>query len=68
VEAGEECRRTEPVVRELARRTRLPISIDTTKAAVAPRRSMPEPRSSMTFQAGSAIRRCSAPQAARRFA
>jgi len=35
VEAGEERRRTEPVVRELARRTRLPISIDTTKAAVA---------------------------------
>ena len=35
VEAAEERRRTEPVVRELARRTGLPISIDTTKAAVA---------------------------------
>src|SRR2546422_7820102 len=35
VDAAEERRRTESVVRELARRTRLPISIDTTKAAVA---------------------------------
>ncbi|HYY53129.1 MAG TPA: dihydropteroate synthase [Myxococcales bacterium] len=35
VDATEERRRTEPVVRELSRRTRLPISIDTTKAAVA---------------------------------
>ena len=35
VDAKEERRRTEGVVRELARRTRLPISIDTTKAAVA---------------------------------
>ena len=35
VDAAEERRRTEPVIRELARRTRLPISIDTTKAAVA---------------------------------
>ena len=33
--AAEERRRTEPVIRELAKRTRLPISIDTTKAAVA---------------------------------
>jgi dihydropteroate synthase len=35
VDAVEERRRTERVVRELSRRTRLPISIDTTKAAVA---------------------------------
>jgi dihydropteroate synthase len=35
VDAAEERRRTAPVVRELAKRTRLPISIDTTKAAVA---------------------------------
>jgi dihydropteroate synthase len=35
VDAVEERRRTEHVVRELSRRTRLPISIDTTKAAVA---------------------------------
>jgi dihydropteroate synthase len=35
VDAKEERRRTERVVRELSRRTRLPISIDTTKAAVA---------------------------------
>jgi dihydropteroate synthase len=35
VGAVEERRRTEHVVRELSRRTRLPISIDTTKAAVA---------------------------------
>lgn len=35
VEAAEERRRTEPVIRELARRTRLPLSIDTRKAAVA---------------------------------
>jgi len=35
VDAAEERRRTESVVRELARRTRLPISIDTTKASVA---------------------------------
>jgi dihydropteroate synthase len=35
VDAKEERRRTEHVVRELAARTRLPISIDTTKAAVA---------------------------------
>src|SRR5439155_159431 len=35
VEAKEERRRTEGVVRELATRTRLPISIDTTKASVA---------------------------------
>jgi dihydropteroate synthase len=35
VDAIEERRRTERVVRELSRRTRLPISIDTTKAAVA---------------------------------
>lgn len=35
VEAAEERRRTEPVIRELARRTRVPISIDTRKAAVA---------------------------------
>jgi dihydropteroate synthase len=35
VDAVEERRRTEHVVRELARRTRVPISIDTTKAAVA---------------------------------
>ena len=35
MEAKEERRRTEGVVRELARRTRLPISIDTTKASVA---------------------------------
>jgi len=35
VDAAEERRRTESVVRELARQTRLPISIDTTKASVA---------------------------------
>jgi len=35
VEAAEERRRIEPVIRELSRRTALPISIDTTKAAVA---------------------------------
>jgi dihydropteroate synthase len=35
VDAVEERRRTEHVVRELSRRTGLPISIDTTKAAVA---------------------------------
>src|SRR5690348_4389390 len=35
VEEREERSRVVPVVRELARRTRLPISIDTTKAAVA---------------------------------
>jgi len=35
VDAVEERRRTEPVIRELSRRTGLPISIDTTKAAVA---------------------------------
>jgi dihydropteroate synthase len=35
VDAAEERRRTEHVVRELSRRTPLPISIDTTKAAVA---------------------------------
>jgi len=35
VDAVEERRRTEHVVRELSRRTRLPVSIDTTKAAVA---------------------------------
>src|SRR6266478_6557720 len=35
VDALEERRRTEPVVRELSRRTQVPISIDTTKAAVA---------------------------------
>ncbi len=35
VEAADERRRTEPVIRELARRTRLPLSIDTRKAAVA---------------------------------
>jgi dihydropteroate synthase len=35
VDAAEERRRTEPVIRELARRTPLPISIDTRKAAVA---------------------------------
>jgi dihydropteroate synthase len=35
VEAAEERRRTEHVVRELSRRTGLPISIDTTKAEVA---------------------------------
>jgi dihydropteroate synthase len=35
VEAAEERRRTELVVRELARRIRIPISIDTTKAEVA---------------------------------
>jgi dihydropteroate synthase len=35
VEAAEERQRTEPVIRELSRRTALPISIDTTKAAVA---------------------------------
>jgi dihydropteroate synthase len=35
VEEDEERARTVPVIRELARRTRLPISIDTTKAAVA---------------------------------
>jgi dihydropteroate synthase len=35
VEEREERARVVPVVRELARRTRLPISIDTTKAAVA---------------------------------
>ena len=35
VDAVEERRRTEHVVRELSRRTRVPISIDTTKAAVA---------------------------------
>jgi dihydropteroate synthase len=35
VDAAEERRRTESVVRELARRTRLPVSIDTTKASVA---------------------------------
>ena len=35
VDAAEERRRTEPVIRELAKRTRLPLSIDTRKAAVA---------------------------------
>ena len=35
VEAAEERRRTERVVRELSRRTKVPISIDTTKALVA---------------------------------
>ena len=35
VDAAEERRRTEGVVRELSRRTSLPISIDTTKASVA---------------------------------
>ena len=35
VEPAEERRRTEPVIRELARRLRLPLSIDTRKAAVA---------------------------------
>ena len=35
IEAAEERRRTEPVIRELAKRTRLPISIDTSKAKVA---------------------------------
>ena len=35
VDAAEERRRTEAVVRELSRRTGLPISIDTTKASVA---------------------------------
>src|SRR5262249_28660826 len=35
VDATEERRRTESVVRELSRRTKLPISIDTTKAVVA---------------------------------
>jgi dihydropteroate synthase len=35
VDAAEERRRTERVVRELARRTGLPVSIDTTKAEVA---------------------------------
>src|SRR5262245_58426492 len=35
VDAAEERRRTESVVRELSRRTKLPISIDTTKAVVA---------------------------------
>ncbi|HEY6908216.1 MAG TPA: dihydropteroate synthase [Myxococcales bacterium] len=35
VDEREERSRTEPVIRELARRTRLPISIDTTKASVA---------------------------------
>jgi dihydropteroate synthase len=33
--AAEELRRTQPVVRELAARTSLPVSIDTTKASVA---------------------------------
>ena len=35
VDVAEERRRTEPVIRELAKRTRLPISIDTSKAEVA---------------------------------
>ena len=35
VDAAEELRRTVPVVRELAARTQIPVSIDTTKAAVA---------------------------------
>jgi dihydropteroate synthase len=35
VDAGEERRRTEPVIRELAKRTPLPLSIDTRRAAVA---------------------------------
>jgi dihydropteroate synthase len=35
VDAGEEVRRVLPVVRELVARTRVPVSIDTTKAAVA---------------------------------
>jgi dihydropteroate synthase len=35
VEVGEERRRTEPVIRELSRRTGLPLSIDTRKAEVA---------------------------------
>ena len=35
VEVAEERRRTEPVIRELARRTALPLSIDTRKAEVA---------------------------------
>lgn len=35
VSAGEEIRRVVPVIRELASRARVPISIDTTKAAVA---------------------------------
>ncbi|HZR10288.1 MAG TPA: dihydropteroate synthase [Myxococcales bacterium] len=35
VDAGEERRRTEPVIRELAKRTRIPLSIDTRNAAVA---------------------------------
>jgi dihydropteroate synthase len=35
VDAAEELRRVQPVVRELAASTRVPVSIDTTKAAVA---------------------------------
>jgi dihydropteroate synthase len=35
IDAAEERRRTEPVIRELARRLRVPISVDTTKAEVA---------------------------------
>ena len=35
VDAAEERRRTEPIIRELARRTRVPLSVDTRKAEVA---------------------------------
>jgi dihydropteroate synthase len=35
VDAAEERRRTEPVIRELAKRIRVPLSIDTRKAAIA---------------------------------
>src|SRR5438105_1818885 len=35
VDAGEECRRVLPILRELAGRARVPISIDTTKSEVA---------------------------------
>ena len=45
VSADEELRRVIPVIAEVARRTPVPISIDTTKADVARRGSTPGPQS-----------------------
>ena len=47
-----------PVVRELAKRVRIPISVDTTKAEVARQAIEAAPRSSTTFRQASVTPEC----------
>jgi dihydropteroate synthase len=56
---AEELDRVVPVIRELARRVDVPISIDTYKSGWPGRRWRPAPPSSTTFRPAVSTRRCS---------